>query len=764
MTDFKTSLLIDKQVPQFIREDYPKFISFLEAYYEFLENEQFTNSVSQKNDLTTQIKKLRYLSDVDRSLDDFEDQFMNMYAPLIPMETEISKDFLLKNIYPLYNSKGSEKSFRLLFRMLFGEEITIKAPKNNILRCSDGKWKQEQIFRIDSIISSTYTGDNVSTEFYLTQEVESNEITVLIDDVVQTSGFLVKKEIKKIVFNIAPTSNSTIEIRYQNFDTSLLANRKITGITSNATAIIEKVNVRNISGDYYFQVYVDSKSINGTFINGEYLTCDIFADDNETLIDLQLLTLSQLRDIVIGNPGASYNIGDHVSIEGPATTEAVAIIDDVESGTITDVPVVYGGAGFKVTNNVLAENISNTSFYGEVIAVDTSGRNSLNSVTIYTDIISDYSNVVIGNTDYGFPVIGTENTNTAIINALSTITISSLGPITSINIETSLISSLTNIYVEPVNVTGNIKLNSIGILGRINIASSGSNYAIGEYLVFTNQPGDYSGRNANAVISNVSVTGGITQITINNGGEGYTQGYLPTITINTANGTNANLIATSIMGDGESLLGLLPRDANGDIVYAGQIKSIKIIDPGAGYEVVPFVDLTSKGNGQATANAFIRDTIETLTGKWTTSDSILSSDEMKIQGRDYYINFSYLISSQVEFKKYKKILRDLLHPAGMIDYCEYNITKELNTNVETSTFVSTTRSISGTVNTNSSIYVIGTNTKFVLSNTNGILIPGSNISINNQIRTVNAILSNTVLTVSNAYTFTANTQELTIIT
>ena len=40
--DLKTSLLINRQVPEFIREDHPLFISFLEAYYEFLETEQGT--------------------------------------------------------------------------------------------------------------------------------------------------------------------------------------------------------------------------------------------------------------------------------------------------------------------------------------------------------------------------------------------------------------------------------------------------------------------------------------------------------------------------------------------------------------------------------------------------------------------------------------------------------------------------------------------------------------------------------------------------
>ena len=42
MTDKKVSLLVNRQVPEFVREEYPVFISFLEAYYEFLENKQGT--------------------------------------------------------------------------------------------------------------------------------------------------------------------------------------------------------------------------------------------------------------------------------------------------------------------------------------------------------------------------------------------------------------------------------------------------------------------------------------------------------------------------------------------------------------------------------------------------------------------------------------------------------------------------------------------------------------------------------------------------
>ena len=66
MSEFKNSILVSQQVPEYIRDEYPLFVNFLEEYYEFLETKQGT----QKNDLIQQAKKLRNISDVDDSIDD----------------------------------------------------------------------------------------------------------------------------------------------------------------------------------------------------------------------------------------------------------------------------------------------------------------------------------------------------------------------------------------------------------------------------------------------------------------------------------------------------------------------------------------------------------------------------------------------------------------------------------------------------------------------------------------------------------------------
>ena len=74
MSNLKTSVLINRQIPEYIREEYPAFINFVEAYYEFLETKQSLAN----NDLITSAKNLKTNFDVDASINQFEDNFFNM--------------------------------------------------------------------------------------------------------------------------------------------------------------------------------------------------------------------------------------------------------------------------------------------------------------------------------------------------------------------------------------------------------------------------------------------------------------------------------------------------------------------------------------------------------------------------------------------------------------------------------------------------------------------------------------------------------------
>ena len=846
MSEQKVSLLINRQVPEFVRDEYPTFVHFLEAYYEFLENKQ----TGQSNDLITKSKDLRYVSDVDYSIDQFQDNFFNTFANLLPQDIQVDKAFLIKQLLPLYLSKGNEKSFKLLFRLIFNEEVEIIQPKANILRASDGKWVVEKAFRISQGVYSTYTANgNTSstatssgnTVFKMAQIAAANEVEVYVNNSLQTSGYNIRRESKKLVFDTAPSANSEIEILYKDFNYSLLENRKITGLTSGATAIVERVAQKTVNATSAFELYVNDKTLLGEFDNGENATLNII-DDNGQLINILVSGLSTLSTINIIDGGANYNVGDSVVVTGGgATNTAEAIISEVFSGFINQINVVAGGAGFKTGSNVnLVGSTANASLVLAIDGVDVSGANSANTFVVDTTRIANYASVTINAADYGFPNTAiSENVNSRIIDALAFSNVISIGPITNVAIlfanaifaTTPTLDADSAPFVNGASEEQHVLYTHS--LGRLKINNGGDNYKIGDELIFTTSGHMNFGFGAAAAVTNVASNGAITKvelqppritgtanvfgttnvqvigtgtyfldelrvgdrIIVNNesryintissntslnvnvnfnsattgggkniglygklpvGGVNYEQNRLPTITVSSVAGANANISVTSLMGDGENLQGLSDQEL-------GAILKIRVVNPGLGYQTPPTIDLTTKGDGTAIANSTIEPSYVSFPGSWKTSDSLLSSSERVIQGRDYYVDYAYVLSSKVEFSKFKDLFKNLIHPAGFKQYADFKVDETIDANsISIASYSSNV--ISGTVNVNNSIYVTGTNTLFNIANTNNVITIGTQIAVNSEIRTINSIFSNTVLTVSSAFTQSANGQELTIVT
>jgi hypothetical protein len=845
MSDYKTSILVNRQVPEFVREEHPIFISFLEAYYEFLEQKQGTKN----NDLLKKSKDLRYLSDVDDSIDEFEENFFNTYASFVSKDVAVTKESLIKNVLPLYLSKGSENSFKLLFRMLFGQELEIKYPKNDVLRASDGKWQRDKIIKVTKDVSTYYTGDGTKKEFYLLQSANTNEVSVYFNGVLQVSGYVVRSEIKKIVFTTAPANGVNIEVFYtNNIETELFNNRKITGQASGATALIENTEIETINNEQVVEYYINPKTVVGNFTIGETLLTDIIAEDG-SLIRIRARSFSSILSISIIDGGANYNVGDPVPIVVPSyEREPKAFISRTFSGKINQVQVRDGGAGFQVAANVRAVGIPEEELFFAVGSINSTGANSSNSFIIYSNIISDVdpANTLISASAYNLVGNSIPNVNvtTVLSQAFGNVAYSTIGEISNVQVLLSELAVVTTptLNAEPAYVvisnagytTTNttVTIDTFGSLGKMRIIDGGLNYEVGDEIQFNNRPMSF-GLGAEAEVMNVSSFGKITEVKflppkitgtanvtsasnvmvqgngtaftselkigdkiyingntktvvviasdtslnvntafgqsftekkIRNwnknllGGYGYKQDKLPTTTVITANGSGANIAVTAIMGDGENLF------ARGS-GRAGEIEEITIIDPGKGIRTAPQIVLTAFGDGTAEANATINPTLQELPGRWTSSDSILSASERRLQGRDFYINYSYLLSSEVEFAKYKKIFKELLHPAGFKSYAELNKLNELGANnvvMNTLTAPKNIRTISGTVNVNSTIFVVGTGTKFATAANLGLITANSYIAVNSEIRMVNSIISETLLTVSSAFTITANNEEVVV--
>jgi hypothetical protein len=134
----KVSSIVASQLPEFIRDEYDTFVDFLKAYYEFLET-------TQKDPVT--------LRDIDTTLDSFITYFKSELASKLPYST-VDERFLITRIKDLYLAKGSEASFKLLFRILFNKDITLQYPSTQMLRASDGKWNQDVSIFVNILVGN----------------------------------------------------------------------------------------------------------------------------------------------------------------------------------------------------------------------------------------------------------------------------------------------------------------------------------------------------------------------------------------------------------------------------------------------------------------------------------------------------------------------------------------------------------------------------------------------------------------------------------
>jgi len=161
MSRTQLSSVVSRQIPEFIREDYPTFVAFVEAYYEFLQ--------AQGVDLSS-------VKDLDKTLDSFIDQFKKELAHNFPNIVSDER-FLLAHIKDQYLAKGSESSYKLLFRLLFGKKVELSYPGTQMLRASDGRWNQEI-----SVFAHVDFGDPLEIVGKLVDiQTETRLIRVLVD-------------------------------------------------------------------------------------------------------------------------------------------------------------------------------------------------------------------------------------------------------------------------------------------------------------------------------------------------------------------------------------------------------------------------------------------------------------------------------------------------------------------------------------------------------------------------------------------------------
>lgn len=143
MNDFdnKISALIQDQFPEFYLQEGPNFIAFMQAYYEWLEQEQ--------NPLGN-LRSLLSYNDVDTTLDQFIVHFKNKYLYNIQFNIASNPRLFLKHSLDFYRSKGTPRAVDLFFRLIYGLSAEVYYPGDDVFKLSDGQWIKPQYLEITS--------------------------------------------------------------------------------------------------------------------------------------------------------------------------------------------------------------------------------------------------------------------------------------------------------------------------------------------------------------------------------------------------------------------------------------------------------------------------------------------------------------------------------------------------------------------------------------------------------------------------------------
>jgi hypothetical protein len=301
----KLSILVKDQLPDFIRDSYDTFQAFLIAYYEFTE---------QNTEVQYAIQKSESYKDIDETIDSFVDYFIKDYAYNLPNSVFLNQQFqditltdsnieskraFAKHLLEYHSAKGSEGAAKLLFRLLFDDEITFYYPKDDLLKPSDGTWQTAKTIHLYDDVNSNilvYAGSYA-------EGVESEAIAVLDGD------YSVKS---------FPSSN------------------------------------------LIYEMSIDNSSLSGTFVLGEQIA---IKSANATTGNLEIVktvkALNVISSVTIIDGGVGYTKGS-IIFDG---STAVGLVSAVTStGKIKEIGVIQPTTGTSNynANSVVSLTISGT--------------------------------------------------------------------------------------------------------------------------------------------------------------------------------------------------------------------------------------------------------------------------------------------------------------------------------------------------------------------------------------------------------------------
>ena len=611
-------------------------------------NAVFTNTtVASASDANTPVKCLDALF-VKRLLDKYTEQFLPDVPELDYKKIDVRT--AIKTIKDFYTAKGTSFSISYLFKLLYGEQVSITYPKDQIIKPSAATWSIDTILRATLVSGNpidirdgllTQDADIADTNVQAASALIENYISIKTSDV----------EIYELVLS-EETINGTFTVPYKTKlaeplgteDSIITVDSTIGWPERNGEFIIGNGEVVRYKEKSLNQFIECTRSVNGivedwdsaTEVSSNFQVSVNKGTPQEVvmrivgIVDAQQTNLTdtgsyylpgdKLTVSKLGGTGTNaelttwlYNVKKLITVSGitfgGVNNQSATVTCSNNHGLLVGDQVTIYGANPIIYNGtfLVTSRDSSTVFQYQLpqpatvvpqgnilVSVDLNKGKSddapvLNSIGPYTTNIQNsffndnyvyVASTGIPNYKIGpFPGSALLPGNQRKLNRFPLAS-------TTISTKNDIVSGPIGTWVNGVSVwsyKSTIK-KTFGAVTAIDISNAGSGYDAASPPNIT-----ISGGGGSGATSTVTVNGSVSEITVNNGGSGYTSSPLVSI----AGGGGSGAAATAI-------------------ITKGVVSRVLINDGGTGYTSQPTITIVGGGGSGATGTASVRGPIKTV--------------------------------------------------------------------------------------------------------------------------------------------------------
>lgn len=649
----------------------------------------YANTYSTEVDKTERqasgaLRQVLTFHDVENTLTSFIPYFRDTYMRDFPQGTVDTK-VLIDKVLDFYQSKGSEESFRFLFRALYGLEIDISYPGEYVWTTSDGVYESARTIRLSR---------------------RNPEITWSINSTAAPSDLL---EMRQIV-GLTSNARATVLRALDTFDgpkavtalsvSDLVLNRTVGNVLLNSDLAEDDGNVLLFT-DYgtppeglrtvvYEYNAVQQLATNGDFIPGETVSTVPETDP--------LAITGVIVGTVVGFPvvdgGSGYSYGDLIYPSGNTNGGygAVGRVVGFANVDITAINIVDGGEGYYAGISLVVDN-SGTGGSGLAGYV---GNVSPGNLILHYDgsaNVADGDILTFTAASNTGAIVEYEASREKIDYYEIGVALEDLFDVILLNSDMVEDDGDNLLFDDEYGTDWTLCIGSVELNNNASYPGPSGEWGLGNTLSVL--------YGANLATKIVTLTSQFTAVPIYVNGVRTEVGEIFTV-VPTSFGSNyltgvptisvpRTFTPTDQLGNelSETIVPFEVAELVANVAI-GQIGAVEVVAGGSGYSVNDSFSVgaseTSSSNGSGAVLGMTLGAVSETAGRVIGTKSQTSADRV-MQDIDRYNPFSYVLTVERDKTDYEEAIRTTVHPAGGLLITEHTITAVVDVPMTAETLV-----------------------------------------------------------------------------